>query len=401
MLDRLVTDLWMPPDSRLARLAPARVGRRLRDRFHTELPVGKVRSFPGRTLAWELLAGLRGLRGGRRTLAHNAWWSSLTARALHRQVEPGTGCVFGYSYASNALFAAAAELGLAPILGQIDPGPVEDAKVAELVCRWPAYRTEFKPGAAAYYARWREECRLARHIVVNSEWSKSALVQAGIAAGKIAICPLVYTPPPEAASWTKNYPAAFSRARPLRVLFLGQCILRKGIAETIEAARRLADRPVEFTFVGNTDIAGLEQHFGPARIRCFPRVSRLECQAFYREADVFIFPTHSDGFGLTQLEAQAWKLPIIASHFCAKVVEPGRTGWIVPEVTGDAVATVIEQILGAPGGLDSMSRQIAAWPFGLEQLGRRLVALDVPPTETRPDVSGNDAGKTWPGETGK
>jgi glycosyltransferase involved in cell wall biosynthesis len=175
--------------------------------------------------------------------------------------------------------------------------------------------------------------------------------------------------------WKKTYPETFSKTRPLRVLFLGQCILRKGIAETIEAARKLVDRPVEFTLVGNTNIAGLEDHFERAHIRYFPRVSRAECHAFYREADVFIFPTHSDGFGLTQLEAQAWKLPIIASEFCAQVAEPGQTGWILPNVSDDAIVEAIDEILSSPAELARRSSKIGAWPFGLEQLGHRLATL--------------------------
>ena len=50
---------------------------------------------------------------------------------------------------------------------------------------------------------------------------------------------------------------------------------------------------------------------------------------FYREADVFLFPTLSDGFGLTQLEAQAWRLPVIASRFCGDVVQDGVNGLLL------------------------------------------------------------------------
>ncbi len=374
-LDKLITDLWAPPGSLVSMLAAGRLGRRLRDRFQRDLPIDKVKAFTWRALAWESTASLRRLRGSARVLARNEWWAALAARELRRQVEPSTRYIFGYCYEALPYFLAARELGLAPVLGQIDPGPEEDRKVTEIVKRWPEYKNPFQPGTEEYYTRWREECRLAEHIVVNSEWSRAALVKAGIDDHKIKILPLVYTPPPEAAGWGKVHPDAFSKARPLRVLFLGQCILRKGVAETIEAAQALADLPVEFTLVGNTDITALESHFGLARIRYFPRVSRAECHAFYREADVFLFPTHSDGFGLTQLEAQAWKLPIIASEFCAPVVEPGRTGWVLSNVSSRAMVQVINEILASPAELARRATQIGAWPFNLEQLGRRLAAL--------------------------
>jgi glycosyltransferase involved in cell wall biosynthesis len=347
----------------------------MRDRYHPDIPPEKVTAFTGRTLAWELMASLRGLRGDARVEARNSWWTGVAVRALRRKATHATGFVFDYCYEARDLFREARKQGLTPVLGQIDPGPVEDRKVTEIVRQWPQFRTPFRAGSEAYYARWREECRLAGHIVVNSEWSRSALVEEGIDSGKITVCPLVYNPPPDSIGWRKTYPGAFTRERPLRVLFLGQCILRKGIAETIGAAQALADRPVEFTFVGNTDIEHLEGHFGRARIRYVPRVSREECNAYYRAADVFLFPTHSDGFGLTQLEAQAWKLPIVASRFCAEVAAAGETGWRLDEVSVESITGAVMGLLEDPAELARRSSAIGPWRFDVAQLGGRLRAL--------------------------
>jgi glycosyltransferase involved in cell wall biosynthesis len=375
ILDSLITDLWAPPGSPLLTLAGGRAARRMRDRYSPDLPRDKVIAFTGRTLAWELAASLRDLRSDSRIHARNAWWSALGVRALRSALLPSTGFVFDYCYEARDLFNEAHRRGLTPVLGQIDPGPVEDRKVAEIVRRWPEYRTPFMAGSSAYYDSWREECRLAGHIVVNSEWSRSALMAEGIDPGKIVVCPLVYTPPSGAAGWQRTYPGAFTRERPLRVLFLGQCILRKGIAETVGAARELAELPVEFTFVGNTDIDKLEGHFGRARIRYVPRVSREECEAFYRNADVFLFPTHSDGFGLTQLEARAWKLPIIASRFCAEVAADGKTGWLLDEVSVECIVEVLGQVLGDPAELARRSAAIVPWQFDVGRLGGMLRSL--------------------------
>ena len=378
VLDFLITDMWILPGSPIYRLATGSLGRRLRDRFHVELERERIRSFGGSCLSWEVGATVRGLRGGRRVLARNDWWGVTAARGLRRFAGSSTRFVFCYCYESRPILSAARDLGLVPVLGQIDPGPVEDEKVAEVVGRWPQYQTPFQRGTDAYYASWREECRLAERIMVNSEWSRAALEKAGVAPTKVTVVPLIYTPPPESVGWLRAYPKAFTVRRPLRVLFLGQCILRKGIAETIEAAHALSDQPVEFTLVGNSDITGLEKHFGRGRIRRADRVSRSECHAYYRDADVFLFPTHSDGFGLTQLEAQTWKLPIIASRFCGRVVEPGKTGWTLDQVSSDAIAGVIQEILAAPSVLARLSRQIKPWSFGVSELGSRLRSLETP-----------------------
>ncbi|HWF89467.1 MAG TPA: glycosyltransferase, partial [Pyrinomonadaceae bacterium] len=67
--------------------------------------------------------------------------------------------------------------------------------------------------------------------------------------------------------------------------------------------------------------------------------------------------TLSDGFGLTQLEAQAWKLPVIASRFCGEVVCDGMNGIVLDEVSGKTIADVIISLLRAPERLSAMSIQ--------------------------------------------
>ena len=90
----------------------------------------------------------------------------------------------------------------------------------------------------------------------------------------------------------------------------------------------------EFWFVGALEVpipAELRDH---PHVHWIGHVRRSETSKFYRNSDVFVFPTFSDGFGLTQLEAQAWKLPIIATKYCGDVVEDGRNGWLLTEPTG-------------------------------------------------------------------
>lgn len=373
LLDHLATDLWVPPLT--AKLLGGRLGRRLRDRYHPDLPPSKIVASPGRVAAFELAAWLRGEKGSARILRRNEWWSELCAKTLAGRASPDTTHVFSYCYEARELFRAADRRGLRGILGQIDPGPFEDRKVEAITRQWSQFRTPFRRGSADYYVSWREECDRAHRIIVNSQWSREALESEGIDSKKIVTIPLVYVPPAEAMERTKDFPDAFTPSRPLRVLFLGQCILRKGIAETIAAAQRLEGKPVEFTLVGNTNIAEIRSHFGGARISWHPRVSRAECDRYLREADVFLFPTHSDGFGLTQLEAQAWRLPIIASKYCAEVVADGVNGWVLPEVSSESIVEAVEGILGNPAELRLRSAAIKPWPFRLDDLGQRLMTI--------------------------
>ena len=86
---------------------------------------------------------------------------------------------------------------------------------------------------------------------------------------------------------------------------------------------------------------------------------------------MFLFPTFSDGFGLTQLEAQAWKLPVITTPFCGEVVEYGRNGWILPEITPLSIAKTLRECLRDPSRLQAASDLSGVDErFGLVQVGR-------------------------------
>ena len=129
---------------------------------------------------------------------------------------------------------------------------------------------------------------------------------------------------------------------------------------------------MEFTFVGPIQISIPPDLLNGPRVRWLGPVSRQATEEFYRNADVFLFPTFSDGFGLTQLEAQAWKLPVIATAFCGEVVQHGRNGWVLPEITPLSIATVLRELLRDPSRLQAASDHSGLdEKFDLASIGRQ------------------------------
>src|SRR5262249_37323993 len=269
----------------------------------------------------------------------------------------GRPILFAYSYAAGSLLKFARERGWMTILGQIDPGPVEEAIVVEqyrVVHGNDAPRPQAVP---AYWAAWREEFELADRVVVNSAWSAECIAAAGVASEKLRIVPLalgeghgIIVPP-------KSYPARFSAERPLRVLFLGQANIRKGIHIVYDAFAKLAGRPVKLTVAGNEEVPRPAALAGRGSVTWLGRVRRGEGDRHYRASDVFLFPTFSDGFGLTQLEAQTWRLPLIVSKRCGSVVTHGKNGIVLDELSADALVSAIDHLLEAPERLRRMSEQ--------------------------------------------
>ncbi|HZI61117.1 MAG TPA: glycosyltransferase, partial [Pyrinomonadaceae bacterium] len=84
----------------------------------------------------------------------------------------------------------------------------------------------------------------------------------------------------------------------------------------------------------------------------------------------------SDGFGLTQLEAQSWKLPVISSRYCGDVVENGFNGLLLENVSATAISNVLNQLLHSPESLHAMSQNSRVDErFSLDSLATSLSSL--------------------------
>lgn len=359
LLDEFITDLWI----------------RRAGRFHPDLAGSKIVAPNIPALTFELKASLARENGWTLISRRNQWFQRRVVDQLAHN-HNGNHTVFSYSYAAKRIFEFARARGWRTVLGQIDPGPAEERIVSGLEQTSSIQHTHWEPAPKTYWDNWRDECSLADQIVVNSDWSKDALIAEGVAAEKIRVIPVAYEVANDARVFQRHYPRAFNAERPLRVLFLGQINLRKGVAQLLEAVQLLAGEHVEFWFVGPMQIRVPQELKICAQVRWFGVAPRVTVESYYRDADVFILPTLSDGFGLTQLEAQAWKLPVIASRNCGDVVRDGVNGIVLEEVSGVAIAEVIRELLREPEKLSAMSiRSGVEERFSLGMLAKRLADI--------------------------
>ena len=347
----------------------------LRARFHPDLADANIYAPTGANIAFELRSKLAGLHNWPLIIARNEWFQKVAVARLSRIAAASTSkTVMAYSYAAMEIFRFARARGWRTVLGQIDPGLPEERIVARLYEEDSDQRGRWQPAPPEYWSKWREECTLADRIVVNSVWSQQALVNEGLPAAKIKIIPLAYDEPKPNDGFRRKYPVKFTFSRPLRVLFLGQINLRKGIGPLLDAVRALRGEPIEFLFVGPIQISIPPDLQDDRQVRWVGSVPRSRTAEFYRDADVFAFPTLSDGFGLTQLEAQAWKLPIMTTKFCGAVVMDGRNGWLLSDITASAISTTLRRCLAAPVHLQELSaRCTVPGRFDLAHVGEQWI----------------------------
>ena len=377
LLDHLVTDLWMPPGVLTSRLPLA-----LRGRWHEELKNSQVQAFNRQCLFFEARARARKLSGWSVMMERNRWFQDRATRWLEEQLSSRTNpprVVASYSYAASRIFFSAKRLGCKAVMFQIDPGPAEENILLDVERKHPDLIKQRVVAPKEYWSDWKLQCELADVIVVNSEWSRTCLIQAEVAPAKIRIIPLAFQPEDRVTTRKRSYPDRFSAERPLRVLFLGQVNLRKGMGEVIEAMDVLRDEPVEFWIAGPETIHVPDKARNNPKVKWLGTVPRLKIDEYYLSSDVFLFPTISDGFGLTQLEAQACQLPVIASAFCGSVVRDGENGFLMGAVSSAEVVRTLRQCLESPGRLADMSaRSKVEQQFGFPAIKQQIQEVVTP-----------------------
>ncbi|WP_259325232.1 glycosyltransferase family 4 protein, partial [Phocaeicola vulgatus] len=124
------------------------------------------------------------------------------------------------------------------------------------------------------------------------------------------------------------------------LLFLSNLLISKGVIVLLDALKILKEK--EYTFVcqfigGETAEINAVQFFEEVNKRELSdlvtyvgRKVREEKEAFFRQADIFVFPTYYETFGLVNLEAMEYKLPVISTNEggIPDIVKDGENGLI-------------------------------------------------------------------------
>lgn len=359
LLQAMYTDMWVDPSGIFS------FADRSKRRYHSDLASADVRNFNMDFFSRRLVSRV-GVNAG----DDDSEYDRRVARALTRMSRSSEN-FFGYSYSSRLSMRAARQTGYRTFLGQINPGPAE----ADIVRKeFAVYQNgRFAPTVPDrhYWDLWREEVEHSDVVLVNSEWSSELIQQAGVPKEKISLLPLAYEVRSQFPA--RQFPQRYDRKRPLRVLYLGGVGIRKGF-HVLTAAMRLVEKlPVTLDVVGELKgppelIAGL-----PQNITYLGVADKAGTERHYANADVFILPTLSDGFGLTQLEAQARKLPLIVSSNCARVIDNMYNGIVLTEVSPRSIAEAITLIVDKPELLPMFSgNSVSMEKYSLQQLAERL-----------------------------
>jgi glycosyltransferase involved in cell wall biosynthesis len=181
--------------------------------------------------------------------------------------------------------------------------------------------------------KWRlnRDCfRSARRLVAWSEWTKLGLVRDyEVPADKITVIP----PGVNVQEWRRPTPRV-PHANPVKILFVGGDLERKGGLVLLEAFRALRHLGVELHLVTKERPApepGLFVYNGL-------QANSQPLKDLYHSCDIFALPTFGDTFAMVLSEAGAAGMAIISTKMAAipEFVRDGETGLTV--AAGDTAA---------------------------------------------------------------
>jgi glycosyltransferase involved in cell wall biosynthesis len=266
----------------------------------------------------------------------------------------GADAIYSYEYTCLESFESAKRRNMATIIDVPSPdsGFVERL-LADEVAKFPnlkrIHSDYFDRKLPARLTRRRDELKLADIVVANSAFTAQSYIATGVPPEKILIVP--YGAPDLVPH------ASHENDGPLKVIWAGTFSIRKGAHYLLDAWRSLkpGSRAELHVFGAMTLPEELVADL-PESITIKPTVPRSELYANYRDADVLVFPTLADGFGMIVTEAFANGLPVITTSRAgaADLVRHGENGLIIDAGRSVAIAEAIEWCLKNRATLSKM-----------------------------------------------
>ena len=200
-----------------------------------------------------------------------------------------------------------------------------------------------------WYARQMAAARRATRLICVSRATRADALD--LMGAPLDRCEVVY----EGVDRDVFFPAgaAESAASPPTILFVGGSFANKNRQRALAAYARLTSTttlPHHLVLVGQddlTDAALAARHPGldMRRVHRLAGVSQTELAQLYRTADLFLFPSLSEGFGLPVLEAMASGTPVVTSQASSLPEVAGTAALLVDPTDIDAIAAAMGKVL--------------------------------------------------------
>jgi glycosyltransferase involved in cell wall biosynthesis len=192
------------------------------------------------------------------------------------------------------------------------------------------------PNGTYWQLSLRRQVALSDAIITVSESTKQDVIERfGVSSNKVHVTPLgtdLSRPSKQEVREVQNEYGI--SATSFNVLYVGNYNDRKNVDRVVEACKEISKHIEEinlFLAGGDPSVETLQKKAGCFRgsITFLGYVPDEHLEGLYGAADLFVYPSSYEGFGLPVLEAMACGTPVITSDTSS-----------LPEVTGDAAITI-------------------------------------------------------------
>ncbi|NMC11512.1 MAG: glycosyltransferase family 4 protein [Chloroflexi bacterium] len=349
--------------------SPMKILRIISTRFDPRLPIKKVKSFSLTGLLF--IIALRYIHAPKIRnyifLLRGFWFG----KSITKFGFTNASFVYGINNESVELFSGAIKCGLACVLEQCSaPYKIRQELLLEETSLWQNWQKgKSSVNFTEFIHREEKEWKIANVILCGSKFVAEGLINCGVSSDKCKIVPY-------AVDVDQYYPRKLDREKRndrLKILFLGEICLLKGIQYLYNAIELLDSKSIEVQAAGLITIKqDIAKKIG-RKINLLGWLPRLEINRLLNWADVLVLPSICEGSAMVTYEALASGVPVITTPNAGSPVQDGETGFIVPIRDAPAIADRLLRLMKDPQLLHQMSQQ--ARKFAEEQLSWDAYAI--------------------------
>lgn len=231
----------------------------------------------------------------------------------------------------------------------------------------------------------RRALQCARAIVVTSRHTVRSLEPYGVSADSVSVIE---------PGTDEQTPARGSNGVTVQLICVASVSPRKGHDVLIAALSSLKDLSWHLTCVGDTGrapetVRRLRERIAEAgleeRISLAGECGEQDVARHYDQSDVFVLPTHYEGYGMAVAEALSFGLPVIATPVGAIGDLVGSAaGVLVPVGDAEALSQALRRVIGdrayraeLAAGARSVSRRLPTWDDAARTMSELLSAVEV------------------------
>ena len=216
-----------------------------------------------------------------------------------------------------------------------------------------------------YTRKYGASARHADHVIAVSEYTKQDVIEIfDVEPERVSV---VYQGCSPIFSHVKPEQGAFARGHyqlPQRyMLFVGSIEERKNLALAVTALAQLKDKDICLVAVGRRTpycdhVMALARRLGvDKRVRLMHNIPTEHLPGFYIGAELFVYPSHFEGFGIPIIEALNVGVPVIgATGSCLEEAGGPHSLYTSPH-DAEELADMMERILGNDSLADEMVRE--------------------------------------------